>query len=94
MATVNGAAVVGQEKEIGRLQPGYKADLIILDLDVPHMIPCYDICANIVYSAQASDVLTVIVNGGIIMEDRVIKTFDEKNILSHSRKIARSLSAG
>ncbi|MDR1616220.1 MAG: amidohydrolase [Syntrophomonadaceae bacterium] len=94
MATANGAAVIGQEKEIGRLVPGYKADLIILDLDVPHMTPCYDIYANIVYSAQASDVLTVMVNGGILMENRVIKTFDEKKLLAHFRKIARDLLAG
>jgi len=92
MATVNGAAVLKLDSEIGRLQPGYKADLILMDLNVPHMVPCYDLYANIVYAAQAADVNTVIVNGRIIMEERIIKTFDEKEVLSEARRIAARLT--
>jgi 5-methylthioadenosine/S-adenosylhomocysteine deaminase len=71
-----------------------KADITLLDLSPAHMTPRYDILANIVYSAQASDVLTVIVDGNIIMEDRVIKTIDEQEILEKCRGIARRLVKG
>ncbi|MEN6460916.1 MAG: amidohydrolase [Syntrophomonas sp.] len=94
MATANGAIALGLEKEIGRLAPGMKADITLLDLSPAHMTPRYDILANIVYSAQASDVLTVIVDGTIIMEDRVIKTIDEQEILEECRNIARRLAKG
>ena len=92
MATAYGATVLGQEQEIGKLLPGYKADMILMDLNVPHMIPCYDIYANLVYSALASDVNTVIINGEIIMEERKIKTFDEGLVLAQAQKTANRLT--
>jgi 5-methylthioadenosine/S-adenosylhomocysteine deaminase len=91
MATANGAIALGMENEIGKLEPGMKADIILIDLSPAHMTPRYDILANIVYSAQASDVLTVIVDGNIIMEDRVIKTINEQEILEKCRGIAQRL---
>jgi 5-methylthioadenosine/S-adenosylhomocysteine deaminase len=94
MATVNGAKALGMEKETGKLGAGMKADLILLSLSEPHMTPRYDILANIVYAGQASDVLTVIVDGNIIMEDRVIKTVDEQEVLEHCRSIAERLVNG
>lgn len=94
MATANGAIALGLDNEIGRLESGMKADIILLDLSQAHMTPRYDILANIVYSAQASDVLTVIVDGKIIMEDRVIKTLDEQEILGKCRDIAQRLAKG
>lgn len=94
MATAHGAKALGLDKEIGRLAPGMKADIIMMDLSPAHMTPRYDILANIVYSAQAADVLTVIVDGKIIMEDRVIKTFDEQEVLEKCRSIARRLVKG
>jgi 5-methylthioadenosine/S-adenosylhomocysteine deaminase len=94
MATVYGAAVLNQENEIGRLLPGFKADMIILNTKAPHMVPCYDIYANIVYAAQAADVETVIVDGAIVMENRKIKTFDEEAILASAQDIAFRLTKG
>ncbi|HEX3011152.1 MAG TPA: amidohydrolase [Syntrophomonadaceae bacterium] len=94
MATANGAIALGMEQEVGRLEPGMKADIILMDLSPAHMTPRYDILANIVYSAQASDVLTVIVDGNIIMEDREIKTIDEQEVLGKCRSIAQRLVKG
>lgn len=81
MATVNGAKVLGKEKEIGVLSPGYKADLIILDAKKPHLYPQHDFIAHLVYSAQSADVETVIINGKIVMENRKVLTMDENEIL-------------
>ncbi|MDD2620663.1 MAG: amidohydrolase [Syntrophomonadaceae bacterium] len=94
MATVNGAISLGLGEELGRLKPGMKADMIIMSLKAAHMIPRYDILANIVYSAQASDVETVIIDGQIIMEDRLIKAFDEAEVLTRSQQIAERLVKG
>ncbi len=93
MATANGAKALGLENETGRLQAGLKADLIIISLNQPHMKPVHDVAANIVYSAQAGDVETVIINGNIIMENRRIITFDEKQVLEQAAKAARKLAA-
>lgn len=91
MATTNGAQVLGLGYEIGQLKPGYKADMIIMGLKQPNMLPVYDPVSNIVYSAQASDVETVIVDGNILMEDRVIKAFDEEEVLAKVRETALRL---
>jgi 5-methylthioadenosine/S-adenosylhomocysteine deaminase len=91
MATVNGARALGLEKETGKLEAGMKADIILVSLSEPHMTPRYDILANIVYAGQASDIVTVLVDGKIIMEDRIIKTLDEQEVLERCREIARRL---
>ncbi|MDD3880057.1 MAG: amidohydrolase family protein, partial [Syntrophomonas sp.] len=91
MATANGAISLGMGNELGRLEPGYRADMIIMNLKEAHMIPRYDLLANIVYSAQASDVNSVIIDGKIVMENREIKTFDEQEVLAKARETARKL---
>ncbi|HWP98527.1 MAG TPA: amidohydrolase [Syntrophomonadaceae bacterium] len=94
MATVHGSRALGLEKEIGCLAPGMKADMILLKLDVPHMLPRYDLVANLVYSSQAGDVDTVIIDGRIIMENRQIKTFDEAEVLRQVQLRAIRLADG
>jgi 5-methylthioadenosine/S-adenosylhomocysteine deaminase len=91
MATRNGGMALGLEQEIGELRPGMKADMVIMDLSQAHMIPRYDIAANIVYAAQASDVETVIIDGNIVMENRKILTFDEAEVLEQAKKCAARL---
>ncbi|MEM3452577.1 MAG: amidohydrolase family protein, partial [Candidatus Hadarchaeum sp.] len=68
MATINGAAALGLQAELGSLEVGKKADLIIVDLRKPHLSPMHDIVSHLVYSASGSDVDTVIVDGKILME--------------------------
>lgn len=91
MATTNGARALGLGDKIGQLKPGYKADLIIMSMKEPNMLPVYDPVSNIVYSAQAADVETVIVDGNILMENRVIKAFDEEEVLFRVKECARRL---
>ncbi len=92
MATVNGAQALGLSSQIGKLQKGYKADMIIINLHAAHQIPRYDITANLVYSGQASDVETVIINGRIIMENRQFITLDQEEVMMQAQRIAARLT--
>jgi len=80
MATVGGAKVLGLEKEIGSLEVGKKADVIILDLNRPHLQPIYNIVSHLVYSATGADVRDVIIQGKLVMHNRKILTLDEERI--------------
>lgn len=91
MATVHGAQALGLADAIGTLEPGKKADLILVRVDGPHCIPRYDIIANLIYAGQASDVDTVIIDGRIIMHKRVIRTFDEEEVLERAKYTADQL---
>lgn len=91
MATVNGAKALGLEKEIASIEVGKKADLIIIDTQKPHFYPRHNIISALAYSAQASDVKTVIVDGKIVMEDYEIKTIDTERIMFETEKAAKDL---
>jgi 5-methylthioadenosine/S-adenosylhomocysteine deaminase len=97
MATINGARALHMEKMIGSLEPGKKADLILVDAGAPHAVPMYDVYSEIVYALKASDVRTVVIAGKIVMKDRQMLTLDEKEILAKAQeykaKIAASLAA-
>lgn len=94
MATVNGANAIGFGSETGVLKAGMKADLILLDTDKPHMTPLNDPYSAVVYSAQASDVDTVIVDGNILMENRALKTIDEEKVKYKAASISKRLTNG
>jgi 5-methylthioadenosine/S-adenosylhomocysteine deaminase len=91
MATALGAKALHLEDQIGCLRPGYKADMILINLDQPHMTPRYDLIANVVYAGKASDVDTVIIDGKIVMENRQLITIDEKEVLQQCQEIAQRL---
>jgi 5-methylthioadenosine/S-adenosylhomocysteine deaminase len=80
MATVNGSNAIGFGNDTGVIKPGMKADLILIDTDKPHLSPLNDPYSAVVYSAQGSDVDTVIVDGDILMENRELKTIDEERV--------------
>ena len=80
MATINGAKALGWEDEIGCLDVGRKADIILLRQDGPHYHPAADLITHLVYSGRDSDVDTVIVNGNILMEDRKLTTIDLEQV--------------
>lgn len=91
MATINGAKALQWNKEIGSIEVGKKADIILIDIDKPHHYPRHNIISSLAYSTQASDVDTVIVNGKIIMENREIKTLDVEKIMFMAEKYAQDL---
>jgi 5-methylthioadenosine/S-adenosylhomocysteine deaminase len=88
MATMGGARVLGMEKDIGSLEPGKKADMILLDMMQPHAHPIYNIYSLLVYSMKAADVETVIVDGKFIMRDRKLLHLDEKSIYGKIEEVA------
>jgi 5-methylthioadenosine/S-adenosylhomocysteine deaminase len=86
-ATINGAEALYLEKEIGSIEIGKKADLIILNVEKAHWKPTWNPISNLVYSAKSCDVETVICNGKVIMQDRKILTLDEEKILDKIEKL-------
>ena len=92
-ATMGSAQVLGLESQIGSLEPGKKADLILIHLERPHLEPFYGDPASIVYYARASDVVTSIVDGRIIMEDRRISGVEECAVLDAARRHLPRFSA-
>ena len=79
MATRDGAQVLRLE-DVGLLKPGYKADLILINLDQAHLYPRNNLAAHMVYAAQASDVDTVIIDGQIVMEQKKVLTIDKERV--------------
>jgi len=88
MATRNGAKALGMENEIGSLEPGKKADIILFDLNRPEWVPThrYNLFENLVLSATGDSVDTSIIDGKVVMEGRVIKTFDVDKIVQTVQK--------
>jgi 5-methylthioadenosine/S-adenosylhomocysteine deaminase len=91
LATRQGARVLGLEGETGMLAPGLKADLVVIDLDQPHLTPVYDPYSHLVYAATGADVQTVIVEGRILVEDRQILAFDVAETLARARELGRKV---
>lgn len=92
MATIGGAAILGLEKEIGTIEVGKKADMIVVDLQSPHLVPLYNPLSTLVYSASGADVKDVIVNGKILMKDRAILTLEPQEIMERVRAIGRDIA--
>ncbi|MCG1012212.1 amidohydrolase [Tepidanaerobacter sp. GT38] len=91
MATINGAKALGIEDELGSLEVGKKADIILIDLRKPHLVPLNNPLSAICYSAQSSDVHTVIVDGKILMENYELKTIDIEKAMHDAEDAARKL---
>jgi 5-methylthioadenosine/S-adenosylhomocysteine deaminase len=85
MATIGGASALHMERRIGSLEPGKKADLIVLDLGNSDGIPMYNVYSQVVYSLRARDVRTVVIGGRAVMENRHIVTLDEGQVLERAR---------
>ncbi len=87
IATINGAKALGLEEEIGSIEAGKKADLAILDLNTPSLMPRNNLIAGLSYSANGSEVETVIIDGKIVMEDRKVLTMDEELVYKKINEI-------
>lgn len=87
IATINGARALGLEKETGSLEAGKKADIAILNLNTPSLTPRNNLIAGLSYSANGSEVETVIIDGRITMENRKVLTLDEELVYSKINEI-------
>jgi 5-methylthioadenosine/S-adenosylhomocysteine deaminase len=90
-ATLGGAACLHAEGEIGSLEVGKKADIIVLDLNQPHLTPLYNIPSHLVYAARGADVIHSVINGQVVMRNRRLLTLDEEAILARMRQISRDI---
>ncbi len=95
MATIRGARAIHLESEIGSIEKGKRADLVIVDLDDLNQTPYYNIYSDLVYATKAADVRTVIIEGRVVMRDRRLLTLNEETIKADARRyrerIIRSL---
>jgi 5-methylthioadenosine/S-adenosylhomocysteine deaminase len=92
MATIDGARALHMEKEIGSLEPGKKADLILISLDEPNAVPMYDIYAQIAYALKANDVETVMIGGRLVMRDHKLLTVDEQAAMAKAREYKKAVA--
>ena len=85
MATMGGARVLNLHDEIGSLEVGKRADIVLVDVRRPGLTPLYRVYSHLVYAARGSDVTTVIVNGRVVVRDREILTVDEEEVMERAR---------
>ncbi|MGI9066063.1 MAG: amidohydrolase family protein [Pyrinomonadaceae bacterium] len=85
LATIRGAQALHLEKDIGSIETGKRADLVLVERDALNQIPLYNVYSHLVYATKASDVQTVIINGRIVMRDRRLLTLDEAAIKDKAR---------
>ncbi len=91
MATIKGAEVLGIDSEVGSLEVGKRADIIIINTNKPHLCPIHNIYSTLAYSVSGDDVETSIIDGNIVMENRVIQNVDEAEILTECNRVTRRL---
>ena len=93
MATIDGARALHMEKEIGSLEKGKKADLLLINLNEPNAVPMYDVYAQLAYALKASDVETVMIGGRIVMRDRKLLTVNEEQAIARAREYKKKIAA-
>ena len=93
MATLNGARALGAGDSLGSLEPGKKADFITIDTDAAHLQPVWNPVAAAVFAAQGRDVDTVVIDGRVVMRNRVVLTMDEAAVLDDVRGRFRAVAA-
>src|SRR5438477_4951710 len=91
MATIDGARALGLDREIGSIEVGKRADIIVVDLDRIHSSPARDVVSTLVYSAGASDVRTAIINGRVVMRAGELTTLNELSVIQDANREAGSL---
>ena len=91
LATIGGARVLGMERQIGSLEPGKRADLITVSMTAARQTPDYDPVSHLVYVTRGDDVRTTIVNGKILMRDRVVRTLSAATVVADANALAEKV---
>jgi len=89
MATINGAKALGLEDQLGSIEKGKKADLVILDFQKPHLTPTISPVGNLIHTANGNDVEKVIIDGEIVVDDGQIVNVNQKDIMEKADSIAK-----
>jgi 5-methylthioadenosine/S-adenosylhomocysteine deaminase len=93
MATIEGARAMGLDREIGSLEAGKRADLLVVSMASARQTPMYDPVSHLVYVTRGDDVQTTIVNGKVLMRDRKVLTLDRRQVLADARLFADKVRA-
>ena len=93
MATIDGARVLGLDREIGSLEVGKRADLLVVAMRAARQTPMYDPLSHLVYVSRGDDVQTVVVNGKTVMRNRKVLTLDENTVIAEANAWAVKVSA-
>src|SRR5687768_1823288 len=93
MATIGGATALGLQNQIGSIEAGKRADLVVVSTATARLTPMYEPVSHLVYAASGEDVRTVMVNGRVLMRDRKMLTLDEAAVLAEARKFAAVVRA-
>jgi 5-methylthioadenosine/S-adenosylhomocysteine deaminase len=93
MATIGGAKVLGLDKLIGSIETGKQGDIILVDMNQPHLTPLYNCYSQLVYAARGADVKTSIINGKIVMKNRQLRTIDLPKAMKNVHNIAADIIA-
>ena len=88
MATRGGAEAIGLDGKVGELRPGLRADVIQVSFDDVHFVPTYDVISHLVYVADEQDVVSVVVDGKVLMRDREMLTIDTERVAREARALA------
>ena len=93
LATIGGARALRMEAEIGSVEVGKRADLVVVSLRGAHTTPFYpeSVISHLVYSCRGGDVQATVVDGQVLMADRIVRTVDEADIVSRAQETAREL---
>jgi len=92
MATIDGARAVGLEKEVGSIEPGKKADIVIIGCESPFMTPVHHPVSAIVYSALGHETCSVMIDGRFVMRDGVVTSVDERTVRREAQRRADDLA--
>jgi 5-methylthioadenosine/S-adenosylhomocysteine deaminase len=90
MATIDGARALGLDGEIGSIEIGKQADLIVIDTRKPHLTPIHHPASAVVYAAKGSDVQMVMVAGRLLVKDRRVATIDLEEVMDQVALISRA----
>ncbi|MHB1394823.1 MAG: amidohydrolase family protein [Clostridia bacterium] len=85
MATLGGAKALLLDDKIGTLEKGKKADMILINIDQPHIIPTHNLLNTLTETVETNDIVDVIVNGKVLMESRVVKSLDEEKLMFEAK---------
>ena len=91
MATVGGARALGMASQIGSIEPGKRADVIVVSMSAARQTPMYDPVSHLVYTTHGDDVRTTVVNGKVLMRDRKVRTLNEGTVLADARAWAEKV---
>jgi 5-methylthioadenosine/S-adenosylhomocysteine deaminase len=94
LATLGSARAMGLTELVGRLEPGYVGDVVVLRPKAAHLMPLYDPASLLVYAAKGGDVRHVVVEGELVVRDRQVLTFDLKSVMAQVRALAEMVRRG